>query len=85
VSGCRLGGRGAPAKTVGSRWSARSRRRGRTTLTPASGGAHWVDDGNVVFVDRLRPVFASGPSRVEVAEVWQVRLPRHLFVPLTGA
>jgi hypothetical protein len=44
-----------------------------------------VDDDNVVFVDRLRPVFASGPSRVEVAEVWQVQLPRHLFVPLTGA
>jgi hypothetical protein len=33
------------------------------------------------------PVFASDPSRVEVAEVWQVRLPRHLFVPsgLRGA
>jgi hypothetical protein len=32
-------GLGAPAKTVGSRWSARSRRRGRRTLTSPSGGA----------------------------------------------
>jgi len=29
-----------------------------------------------------RPVFASSPSRV--AEVWPVRRPRHLFVPLVG-
>jgi hypothetical protein len=44
-----------------------------------------VDDDNVVLLTGALPVFASGPSRVEVAEVWQARLPRHLFVPLAGA
>jgi class 3 adenylate cyclase len=39
IGGRRRGCGGAPAKAAGSRWSARSRRRGRTTLTPAPGGA----------------------------------------------
>jgi len=57
---------GAPAKTVGSRWSARSRRRGRTTLTPPSGGAHWIvdDSKSMLLLTGAGPVFASGSSRV---------------------
>ena len=51
-------------------------------MTPASGGTLVDDDDCVVWLlTGAGPVFASGPSRGEVAEVWQVRLPRHLFVP----
>jgi hypothetical protein len=42
------------------------------------------DDVAVRLWTGRRPVFASCPSRVEVAEVWPVR-PRHLFVPLVGS
>ena len=78
---------GAPAKAVGSRWSARSRRRGRTTLTPPPGGADWsaTTSGQLSsVVDRPAPVFASGSSGWRWLR-WAGSAARHLFVPLGGA
>ena len=67
------------------RWSARSRRRGRTTLTLPSGGADWQRrrHRSSCWTGSGRRCSHRGPQ--EVAEVWQVRLPRHLFVPPVGA
>jgi hypothetical protein len=56
----------------------------RTYDLDASVGRRTLVDDDIVAVGCSTgsvPVFASGPSRVEVAEVWQVGLPRHLFVP----
>jgi len=74
---------------------ARRRRRWSPGGAPAAGGedvrpwrhrraAHpgWRRRCVVRLLTGLGPVFASGSLGVEVAEVWQVRLPRHLFVPL---
>jgi hypothetical protein len=79
VDGCvvRVDG-GALAKAAGSRWSARSRRRGRTTLTPAPGGASSTSRTTLWVVSSRRET--RGPHQVpSVGEGGQARLPRHLF------
>jgi hypothetical protein len=67
--------RGRANKPAGSRWSARSRRRGRTTLTSAHARGRRRSGFSCQLASRTR-----GPHRVpSVGEGGQARLPRRLF------